>query len=98
MTSPRSPPGGGGGRPSPAPGPPPPRGTTPERGRRERMSTEKPVPAQAPQTVSLADENGVREIVADAVLRLWEVVNNLTRLRPTRRERYRVTIFGSARI
>ncbi|MCK7577592.1 MAG: hypothetical protein MZV65_18490 [Chromatiales bacterium] len=29
---------------------------------------------------------------------LWEVVNNLTRLRPTQRQRYRVTIFGSARI
>ena len=31
------------------------------------------------------------------MLGLWDVVNNLTRLRPTRRERYRVTIFGSAR-
>jgi uncharacterized protein (TIGR00730 family) len=29
---------------------------------------------------------------------LWDIVNNLTRLRPTQRERYRVTIFGSARI
>jgi hypothetical protein len=29
---------------------------------------------------------------------LWDVVNDLTRLRPTQRERYRVTIFGSARI
>lgn len=28
---------------------------------------------------------------------LWDVVNNLTRLRPSRREHYRVTIFGSAR-
>ena len=28
---------------------------------------------------------------------LWEVVNNLTRLRPSKRERYRVAIFGSAR-
>ena len=28
---------------------------------------------------------------------LWEVVNNLTRLRPSHRERYRVAIFGSAR-
>jgi uncharacterized protein (TIGR00730 family) len=28
---------------------------------------------------------------------LWEIVNNLTRLRPSKRERYRVTIFGSAR-
>ena len=61
------------------------------------MSSEKPAPGK-PQTVSLADENGVREIVVDTVLRLWEVVNNLTRLRPTRRERYRVTIFGSARV
>lgn len=32
-----------------------------------------------------------------AVLGLWEVVNNLTRLRPSRQERYRVTNFGSAR-
>ena len=32
------------------------------------------------------------------VLGLWEIVNNLTRLRPTKRERYRVTIFGSARV
>ena len=31
-------------------------------------------------------------------MELWDVVNNLTRLRPTRRDRYRVTIFGSARI
>ena len=29
---------------------------------------------------------------------LWDVVNDLTRLRPTQRERYRVTIFGSARV
>jgi uncharacterized protein (TIGR00730 family) len=47
--------------------------------------------------VSLADEEAVREIVASTVLSLWKVVNNLTRLRPTRRERYRVAIFGSAR-
>ena len=33
----------------------------------------------------------------ESVLGLWDVVNNLTRLKPTRRERYRVTIFGSAR-
>jgi uncharacterized protein (TIGR00730 family) len=35
--------------------------------------------------------------LTDSVLGLWEVVNNLTRLRPTRHDRYRVTIFGSAR-
>ena len=47
--------------------------------------------------VSLADEESVKQILADTVLRLWETVNNLTRLRPSKRERYRVTIFGSAR-
>ena len=48
--------------------------------------------------VSLADENGVKEVVVETVLGLWDVVNNLTRLRPSRPERYRVTIFGSARV
>jgi hypothetical protein len=47
--------------------------------------------------VSLGDERRAIEPVAQSVLGLWEVVNNLTRLRPTRRERYRVTIIGSAR-
>ena len=47
--------------------------------------------------VSLADEEGVKEILATSILNLWEVVNELTRLRPSRRERYRVAIFGSAR-
>ena len=49
-------------------------------------------------TVSLADEDAVRQVVADSVLGLWDVVNTLTRLRPSRRERYRVSIFGSARV
>jgi uncharacterized protein (TIGR00730 family) len=52
---------------------------------------------QRPDAVSLADEEGVKQILTDSVLGLWDVVNNLTRLRPSRRERYRVTIFGSAR-
>lgn len=47
--------------------------------------------------VNLSSEEQVREIVSNSILGLWDVVNNLTRLRPTRRERYRVTIFGSAR-
>ena len=47
--------------------------------------------------VSLSDEEGVRRIVADTVFRLWDSVNDLSRLQPSRRERYRVTIFGSAR-
>lgn len=52
---------------------------------------------QRPATVSLADEEGVKRILVDTVFGLWGLVNNLTRLRPSRRERYRVTIFGSAR-
>jgi uncharacterized protein (TIGR00730 family) len=48
-------------------------------------------------TISLADEEAVKQVLVGSVLGLWEVVNNLTRLRPSRRERYRVTIFGSAR-
>ncbi|HAM52960.1 MAG TPA: hypothetical protein DCP92_20515 [Nitrospiraceae bacterium] len=38
------------------------------------------------------------EILVSTILNLWEVMNNLTRLRPSRKERYRVTIFGSARV
>src|SRR3954468_756982 len=49
------------------------------------------------QPVSLADEDAVKEVLVSTVFSLWEIVNNLTRLRPSRRERYRVTIFGSAR-
>jgi uncharacterized protein (TIGR00730 family) len=49
------------------------------------------------EPVSLADEEGVKQILVGAVMGLWEIVNNLTRLRPSKQERYRVTIFGSAR-
>lgn len=47
--------------------------------------------------VSLADEEAVKKVLIDSVLGLWDVVNNLTRLQPSQRDRYRVTIFGSAR-
>ena len=47
--------------------------------------------------VSLNDEEAVKKVLVDSVLGLWDVVNNLTRLKPSRREGYRVTIFGSAR-
>ncbi|MBO0736664.1 MAG: hypothetical protein J2P48_08855 [Alphaproteobacteria bacterium] len=48
--------------------------------------------------VGLGNEREVLDLVANSVMSLWEVVNDLTRLRPTRRERRRVTIFGSARV
>ena len=47
--------------------------------------------------ISLSDEDAVKDVLVHAVFGLWDVVNNLTRLRPSKRERYRVTIFGSAR-
>jgi uncharacterized protein (TIGR00730 family) len=52
---------------------------------------------QRTNVVSLADEEAVKKVLIDSVLGLWDVVNNLTRVRPSRHERYRVTIFGSAR-
>ena len=48
-------------------------------------------------SVKLSDEEAVKKVLVDSVLGLWDVVNNLTRIRPARNERYRVTIFGSAR-
>src|SRR5262245_49265622 len=61
------------------------------------MMSSDPKAANAARLVSLADEEAVREILAATVLDLWKVVNNLTRLRPSKHERYRVAIFGSAR-
>jgi uncharacterized protein (TIGR00730 family) len=50
------------------------------------------------QTIRLSDEPQVIDVVQSTVHSLWQAVNNLTRLRPTKRERYRATIFGSARV
>jgi predicted Rossmann-fold nucleotide-binding protein len=54
-------------------------------------------PQESSPTVSLADEEAVRQILVNSVFNLWDVVNDLTRIRPSKRDRYRVTIFGSAR-
>ena len=48
-------------------------------------------------TVRLDDEDNVRQILIDTMFGLWATVNNLSRLRPSKRARYRVTVFGSAR-
>jgi uncharacterized protein (TIGR00730 family) len=48
--------------------------------------------------VRLSDEDASVALLERAVLGLWDVVNELTRLRRTTRQNYRVTIFGSARI
>jgi hypothetical protein len=48
--------------------------------------------------ITLNDETQTVEVLRESIQGLWEVVNNLTRLRPTKRTDFRVTIFGSARI
>jgi uncharacterized protein (TIGR00730 family) len=53
--------------------------------------------SDASRFVSLADEDAVRGLLQSTILDLWKVVNTLTRLRPSKHERYRVAIFGSAR-
>src|SRR5262252_3802640 len=54
-------------------------------------------PERRSKAVSVSDEDAVKQILTESILGLWDVVNNLTRIRPSRRDRYRVTIFGSAR-
>jgi uncharacterized protein (TIGR00730 family) len=53
--------------------------------------------SQRTEAVTLDQEEQVKKVLTDSVLGLWDVVNNLTRLKPSHRDRYRVTIFGSAR-
>jgi uncharacterized protein (TIGR00730 family) len=55
-------------------------------------------PEAADGLVGLDDQQQVLKIVKSSVFKLWETVNDLTRLRPSKRQRYRVTIFGSARV
>ena len=48
--------------------------------------------------IKLTDEDAAISLLEHAVKGLWNVVNDLTRLRRTTRQNYRVTIFGSARL
>ena len=47
--------------------------------------------------IRMSDEDSVRKILVDALFSLWSTANDLSRIRPTRKDRYRVTVFGSAR-
>lgn len=49
------------------------------------------------EPISLTDEEAVKDVLVRTVFGLWDIVNDLTRLRPSKRDRFRVTIFGSAR-
>jgi uncharacterized protein (TIGR00730 family) len=48
--------------------------------------------------VLFSQEEQVAQVLVNAVENLWEAVNELTRLRQTRKSHYYVSIFGSARI
>ena len=54
--------------------------------------------ASAANHVVLSDEEASKEVIKNVIGGLWEAVNELTRLRPTHRHRYHVSIFGSARV
>lgn len=51
-----------------------------------------------PDAIPLSDEDAAAALLQSSVMGLWGVVNQLTRLRRSRRSNYRVSIFGSARI
>ena len=54
--------------------------------------------SSCPDNVNITDQETVHQTIQQAVLGLWDVVNNLTSIQPPKSERYRVTIFGSARL
>jgi hypothetical protein len=67
----------------------------------EHKGTDADTPAgtsQAGDAIFLNDQERVIETLGQSIQGLWEVVNNLTRLRPSKRREFRVSIFGSARI
>lgn len=57
-----------------------------------------PIPFGQSDLVRLNDEDAAIAVLERAVTGLWDVVNELTRLRRSSRLNYRVTIFGSARL
>jgi CIC family chloride channel protein len=62
------------------------------------MGKRNQIPLKTSERISLDDERNVLGVVQASVMNLWKTVNDLTRLQPTKRDRYRVTIFGSARV
>jgi uncharacterized protein (TIGR00730 family) len=60
----------------------------------QRYEQDKPGTEVAPWI----DSKEALDIWQDSIIKLWDVVDNLTRLRPPHTEYYSVTIFGSSRI
>ncbi len=45
-----------------------------------------------PDNVNIGDQQRMHQTIQEAVLGLWDVVNNLSSIQPPKSERYRVTI------
>ena len=52
----------------------------------------------APESAVVHCDNATQQVVTEALHSLWAVANTLSRIQPSDRERFGVTIFGSARI
>jgi predicted Rossmann-fold nucleotide-binding protein len=56
------------------------------------------LPAAQSAQCPLPDYKDAFETVQDSIFELWDVVNRLSAITPPKRDRYSVTIFGSARL
>ena len=76
------------------------RGAVPQVDRGDEVARAWTIPqtSHSQARIPFSDEREVLDLVGSSIMNLWDVVNNLTRLQPTTSRRYRVTIFGSARI
>lgn len=76
-----------------------PRSGEPVKAARESPSFARSRRDEAPMgRVAASDPEEVFEAVEDALVSLWDVVNELARIRPPKPRYYRVTIFGSSRM
>jgi uncharacterized protein (TIGR00730 family) len=66
----------------------------------DRLSPDVPPSCIPKSTDSIAIDNhdAVTQVLERSILNLWDVVNELASIRPQKPNRYRVTIFGSARM
>jgi len=47
---------------------------------------------------TISEDGAIYEVIDTALMELWRTANTLSRIRPPKAKRYRVTVFGSARI
>jgi predicted Rossmann-fold nucleotide-binding protein len=57
-----------------------------------------PSPPPRCNAIGMTHQDAIFQILQNSVLNLWDVVNQLSSIQPPKRERYRVSIFGSARL